>query len=347
MDIFKLALFPFVNKASEYVKSLNFSIDEIFYDPAFQGVRERGKQRVIEAIQDKIKKPRISDITGAEKELLSYPVARILVSCVNDGYLIRKYALAEAESAHDLLKNPDFFETKEEFNNFLKELTDDFGIEVVLDKTIALHFTDYIRYATGIGPEWKLINSRIRKGMVYLTKDKFLRLLQEAFRKRVMSNLPLDVPSKLHTLLETHVAEIRSQLEVRKHTIEEFGEIMQDCFPPCILHALSDIKAGVNLPHSRRFALTSFLLNIGMNVEKVMQIFRVSPDFDEERTRYQVMHIHGSTGTVYTSPSCSTMLTYGNCIGKDELCRQISHPLSYYKRKASRSKTGQKRYISE
>jgi DNA primase large subunit len=83
-----------------------------------------------------------------------------------------------------------------------------------------------------------------------------------------------------------------------------------------------------------RFALTSFLLNIGMNVEGIIGLFRVSPDFDEERTRYQVMHIQGATGTVYKSPSCDTMVTYGNCVGKEHLCERISHPLGYYRKKA-------------
>lgn len=340
MDVFELALFPFVNKASRYVEALNFSLNDIFYDRAFYRVRERGKERVIEAIKGKITKPQISDKAGAEKELLSYPVARIIVSYINDGYLIRKYALAEAESAHALLKKPaSFLKTKDDFNILLKEIAEDLGIDMMFENhTIILHFTDYIRYASGIGGEWKLINSRIRKGMVHLTRDKFLRIFQEAIRKRIKSTLPLDVPSELHPLLETYAAEIRSQLEVRKLGIEELGEIVLDYFPPCMLHALSDIRAGVNLPHSMRFALTSFLLNIGMDEERVIEMFRVSPDFDEERTRYQVMHIHGSTGTSYISPSCSTMLTYGNCIGKDDLCKRISHPLSYYKRKALKNK---------
>ena len=77
-----------------------------------------------------------------------------------------------------------------------------------------------------------------------------------------------------------------------------------------------------------------------MDVEGIIGLFQVSPDFDEERTRYQVMHIHGATGTVYKSPSCASMLTYGNCIGKEKLCERISHPLGYYSKKAWLLKKG-------
>ena len=57
------------------------------------------------------------------------------------------------------------------------------------------------------------------------------------------------------------------------------------------------------------------------------------PDFDPEKTRYQVEHIAGASGTEYRPPACDTMATYGNCPGEDELCRKIRHPLSYYERR--------------
>jgi DNA primase large subunit len=30
------------------------------------------------------------------------------------------------------------------------------------------------------------------------------------------------------------------------------------------------------------------------------------------------------------------MTTYGNCYGKDKFCEYVSHPLTYYRRTASR-----------
>ncbi len=61
----------------------------------------------------------------------------------------------------------------------------------------------------------------------------------------------------------------------------------------------------------------------------------MAPDFREDLTRYQVEHITGAGGTEYTSPSCKTMITYGNCYGKDKFCEFVSHPLTYYRRSAS------------
>ena len=328
MDVFGFANYPFVNGALRYVDGLDFNLDELFSELVFEGVRERGKGRILEAMGDGISKPSISDKTGAEKELLSYPVARILVSCINDTYLIRRYALAEAKSAHELLKKLPVAS--------LKEFASEFNIDATIGEHASdMHFTDYIRFAVR-DPKWKLINRNMKHGRVSLSKDEFARILEEAVRKRIESNLPAEVPPEICSALENSIQEIRSEMEARRSefSIEEFKEIMPDCFPPCVVHALSGVQSGVNLTHSMRFALTSFLLNIGMNVDGIIDLFNVSPDFDEEKTRYQVMHIQGATGTTYKSPSCSTMLTYGNCIGKDSLCGRISHPLGFYRKKA-------------
>lgn len=330
MDVIDFARFPFLTGALKYVEALDFRLEELFYERAFEQIRMRGKERVVESIGEGISRPDINDSIGAQKELLSYPVARILVSCINDGYLIKRYALAEAKSSFELIKR--------QSDDRLKELADDLNITTDIDgREYAIHFTDYIRYASSIHEhEWKLINRKMNRGRVHLKKDELSRLMEEAVRKRIESGLPLDVPSGICSALEGYLNEIRSRLIARKSefSIEEFKEIMPDCFPPCMAHALSNAQAGVNLSHSMRFALTSFLLNIGMNVEGIIELFKVSPDFDEERTRYQVMHIHGASGTVYKAPSCSTMVTYGNCFGKESLCERVSHPLGYYGRKA-------------
>lgn len=330
MDVFDFACFPFISGAAKYVEALDFKLKELFTERAFENVRLRSKERILGAIGEGIARNICPDRISAEKELLSYPVTRILVSCINDNYLMRRYALAEAKSAHERMKELN--------DDKIKELADDFNIDSIIEgHKYVMHFTDYIRYASVIHePKWKLVNRNMERGKVSLAKEDFTRLLEEAVRKRIESSLPLEVPAEICSNLETHLSGIRDALKTRKSefSIEEFKEIMPDCFPPCVAHALSNAKAGVNLPHSMRFALVSFLLNIGMNAEGIIELFKVSPDFDEERTRYQVMHIHGATGTTYTSPSCATMITYGNCFGRDMLCERISHPLNYYRRKA-------------
>ena len=75
-----------------------------------------------------------------------------------------------------------------------------------------------------------------------------------------------------------------------------------------------------------------------MDKTGIAELYARSPDFDIEKTMYQVEHItgRGGTGTEYTTPACAAMKTTGLCVHRDTLCEQVSHPLSYYKAKKSR-----------
>jgi DNA primase large subunit len=106
-------------------------------------------------------------------------------------------------------------------------------------------------------------------------------------------------------------------------------------FPPCIKGIYDTILCGRSTSHIGRFALTSFLVNIGMTVEDVIDLFRSVSDFDERMTRYQVEHIAGARGsrTKYIPPRCDTLRTHGICLATDEVCKKIRHPLACYRRK--------------
>jgi hypothetical protein len=67
---------------------------------------------------------------------------------------------------------------------------------------------------------------------------------------------------------------------------------------------LEQVAVNANLAHSARFALTSLLLYIDMSVDQVVGLFNNSPDFDQEKIRYQVEHIAGSSGTKKTAILC-------------------------------------------
>ena len=85
-----------------------------------------------------------------------------------------------------------------------------------------------------------------------------------------------------------------------------------------------------------RFTLTSFLIYIGMEPEKLNELYKsFFSDYNERLTRYQIEHIAGErgSGTKYTPPQCSVLQTHGICRKGDDLCRRTYHPLAYYKRK--------------
>jgi DNA primase large subunit len=320
----KLSEYPFLSQAAEYVAGLETPVDHYLTARTFEMARYRAQTRVLQAIGGEIK--RDNTINGVT-ELFSYPIARILVSCIDDAFLTRRYALKEAEFSNVKMKQEDNYE-------ILQEIGRDFDIAPSInDKGFQMHFTDYVRCAAGMRAlKWKLVNRRLESGFVNITKEEYTRLLQEVIKERLLK-LPLEVPDRFCQSLMVYIDEIKTSLEASKSEFDEagFGNVEPEHFPPCIRHLLANAQGG--MAHSARFALTSFLLKIGLSVDQIVHMFNVSPDFNEETTRYQIEHIAGSTGTFYIPPSCTTMNTYGNCFGKDELCRTIYHPLTYYKKK--------------
>ena len=331
MDNKDFALYPYTTEAARYVASLDFSLDSLISSRAMDSSRARGKERVLQSIAGEIIKPVLSNSDERKLliELLSYPFSRILVSCIDDPFLTRRYSLAEAVASYRSLKTMGAA--------FLGEFSLDFNIHAeVKDSVVRIHFTDYIRLASSLkAMEWKLVNRKLDHGYVTVSREEFARLLQEGIRHRIESTLPMQVPEEVCQSCQPYIADIMTALNERKSRFEgsEFHTVEAGLFPPCITRAISQSQAGVNLAHSMRFAMTSFLLGIGMSVDDIMNLFTSSPDFDAEKARYQVEHIAGSSGTSYKPPSCATMQTYGNCYAPDETCKRISHPLNYYRRK--------------
>jgi len=265
----------------------------------------------------------------------------MMVSTTNDPFLKRRYALAEAKRAYNILKK----ETKDK----ITQIANAFNWKTKPAKSImpdfTLHFTDFLRNATGFHEaKWKLVNRTMLNGNVQVTRDETARLLVEEVRvhieKRLDTKMGLELPQGITSRVERLLQLFLSRKG--KMRLEEMPkQIVWDAFPPCIRQLHNTILSGRHISHVGRFALTSFLINSGMSVDNVVDLFRSLSDFNERMTRYQAEHIAGARGsrTRYIPPKCDTLRTHGVCPGMDEICRRIRHPLAYYKRKLRTIKT--------
>jgi DNA primase large subunit len=331
-----LAKYPFTVEAARYVSDKDLKIQDLVADVSFEPVLDRAKKRIEETIIS----AKVSEglQNNPDWEILSFPTAIMLLSIIGDQRLIRRYALAESKRAYELLK-------KDPPANIIEIAKNTFGWKMRQGKTIeesyyeyALHFMNYLRNATSIHePEWKLTNRILSRGYVYLTKDETSRLLLEEIQRKILDRskrTTLEIPSALAPRAE----KIREMIEARKGfmRIEEAPRAaVYTAMPPCIRNLYDALFAGRNLSHMGRFTLTSFLVNVGVSEEDIVKTFKAATDFDEKKTRYQVEHIAGRRGgkRKYTPPRCETLKTHGVCVNPDNLCKQIKHPLSYYRRK--------------
>jgi len=329
------ARYPFLAAAREAVDAADVDLVEVV--ASNDDVVERATERVEWAITDGTvgeshARPRV--------ELLSYPVARVLVSLVDETICTRKYARAEAATAQERFTD----EFSASSATALKS-TDNDGLELQdllaeFDLASAVRETEGgYRMAVGTyidlaadqwGDEWRLVNRILDGGEVVLTRGDLLVLCKQAVRHRIEDGLPLAVPDAIAEKLEDEVAGIREVLADLDLT-RDIDTVVPELFPPCMTALLDKVQKGEHLEHHSRFAIAAFLAGIGLTTDEIVELFEVNPGFGEDATRYQVDHIRGATSpTEYSTPSCATMQSYGDCVNKDDRCERISHPMAYY-----------------
>lgn len=329
-----LAKYPFLKETADYVRKLDFKIEDLT-TPEFAKVLERAEERVEEAILDTLVSRRLRN---EDVEILSFPVAIMFTVATQNTFIKKRYALAEAKQTFEDLRLESKGKLETVAQNFNWELTP-------LEDSIppfefTLHFTDYLKNTTHLREgKWKFVNRALDHGKVHLTRNETARLLSEEVRRHVESrqeakDMPT-LPSEITTIAE----------KIKKLSVEEIGEaemggfpktVVQSAFPPCVQALYQAFASGRHLSHVGRFTLTSFLINVGMPSDTVIDLFKSFSDYNERMTRYQVEHIAGDKGsrTRYTPPSCDTLRTHGVCTNPDNLCQRTHHPLNYYKRKA-------------
>jgi len=237
------------------------------------------------------------------ESILEWKRCMVVVSNLED-HLRRKFVVKMARIFREKLKR--------ECEDFILIVAKDLGLRFKRGADgIHVDFRNYLKGAVRIkSRDWKLVNKDVVKGFVRLTRDEFLRLIEEFIKERLMEKVPIKI--------YVDIGIERSELPVNF-----------ECFPECMKKILADLNDGKNVPHTGRFSIASFLINVGYDIERIVDVFRNAPDFDEEKTRYQVEHIAGMRGKCekYAVPSCETMKSWGLCIWECD----VDHPMKFYR----------------
>lgn len=336
-----LAKYPFLKETAEYIKPLDLQIDGLA-GTGMDHILKRAEERVNEAI---IYRRITRDPKKLDLEISSFPVALLLVIATENSLIKKRYALSEAKQASsDLMGEPKekILRIARDFGWKIK-LTPEENIEAPAE--FSIYFTDYLRNASHLhDKKWKLTNSIIINGNIFLNKKDVTRLLEEEIRRRTEKRLDVKLskyPPEI-SLIAERIKKLAMETIGQSETDEMPKTVVEAAFPPCINALYSDAAHSHQLSHIGRFTLTSFLVNIGMTPEALNDMFKTFSDYNERLTRYQIEHIAGErgSGTKYIPPQCSVLQTHGVCKNRDDLCRRIYHPLGYYKRKQSTTKSG-------
>jgi DNA primase large subunit len=327
------ARYPFLGESRAAVEEAGVDLAALVTEggPPVERAVERVEYALEEgSVGDTHRRPRV--------ELLSYPVARVLVSLVDEHVLTRKYARAEARTAHERFTAD--FATETELRSTADtsltraELLAEFdltGSVRAVGGEYRVSVGTYLQLAADQrDDEWRLVNRELRDGEVPLEEGELDVLLEAAVRARVTEGLPLSVPEPIAEELSGPVEYLEELLADLDFT-RDIDTVVPELFPPCMRALLDRVQKGEHLEHHSRFAIASFLTSIGMSTDDIVDLFQVNPGFGEEATRYQVNHIRGQTSpTEYSPPSCATMQSYGDCVNMDDRCETIAHPMAYY-----------------
>ena len=291
-------------------------------------------------------------IRGIDERILSYFFLRMLVS-----YSSNPTMFADKVAAHI---------AHAAYVDYLTRLTD-----AVFQKNIqkslgfshedhVIPFIEYVPLAVTlkeINPKWKCVNAPVMNGNIILptklddtsrienverqgkkkkddvefTEKDLAVLFKERIRHRVRKDLIIDATnSDIKMLIQEAIEEAFGDYYESFKT--DYGNVVEENFPPCMNHCLAVAREGNNLTHPERFALVTFCHEVGMSDTEIIEIFSKAAHFDLNTTSYQVRHVTGKESCgEYKVPACNTLKTNQICrCGSNPLCNTVKHPLGYY-----------------
>lgn len=332
------ARYPFLGASREAVEAAGVDLGELVATggPAV----ERGVERVERALIDGTVAPG-DGYRSDRAELLSYPVARVLVSLVDVPGAVEKYARAEAALAYRRFTD-DFADDRELKSSGRERLSldaflADFGLAADVtplgDGGFAVAVGAYLALASGLDDDaWRLPRRELADGRVPVAREELYELLREAVRARVLDGLPLSVPEPVADALEAETRRLHDALAAVERP--DVTGVEPASFPPCVRAAVDRARGDdADLGTTGRFALVSFLASCGADFEAVAALAGADDPDAADRLRATYDRLAAAEGAGFAPPSCETMQATGDCVNRDALCAEITHPLGYYDRR--------------
>lgn len=265
-------------------------------------------------------------------ELLSYPVARVLISLLDEPAAVEKYAAAEAATVVEQLREDDDGGTdprggrgRVALQTALREF--DLGAAVRVDPVDrdrlgpSRRWIQVDRYLALADPdwgrEWRLAVRELSDGEVRVERAELFDLLEEAIRRYVAEDLPFEqVDEKLASALESQLDSVRALLS-DSSAVPEVEAVIPELFPSCVARLVgrgTDRELGPR----ESFALLSFLAAIGMDREAVVG-FTAETTLSVEQVSYQYPRIADGERerAQYPPPTCEALAAYGICENED------------------------------
>lgn len=321
------AKYPFLPETGDFVQKLNFTINDLL--DSDYNILENAKNRIIYGFKHGTSPTSISNV---EVDILSFPLALLLIKSTNNSYAISKFALAESKRIEHFLLNERQSVIPKLFEIILKIQPIEIKDDSVGKWDYKIPLTGYLPRSLHLrGINWRLVNRLVDQGFVYVKHKEIVELLRSEIYEMIIAKLDeIKIPPSLfeNKSISKIIKEIQNSTP--RPPLDNRNIVFTGEYPPCISKAIEMVKNGDQVKHYGKFLMTTFLLRAGKNVDDVIKMYPTSLGFSESITRYQVEHIAGlkGSGTKYSVPSCKTMQTNDFCF-KTKACGNITNPLQF------------------
>lgn len=328
MRVTEYAKYPFIEVAKQYVRQsrmMEMPLQEMLQTKFGTLVLEHAQHRIRCALHGVKKVPPITLPLTADHELFSYHLARLLVSCATyNRSVVTRFVAYETDRVYKAyVGEPDHMKL---------ELQQQFGFPVASTRISVI---DYLPMSVTLkkDPKFKLVNMLVTGGQVTMPADSTTDIFKARIRHQISAGLPIDVHPDIRVLLTPVITDLFAQYQETIQT--DYGAVTESHFPPCIAALMATVKRGESIPHPARFAIVTFMHEIGMPDTEIASLFSAAQGFDLNTTMYQISHITGKmSGTAYKMQTCDTLKSFGICCANgNPLCAKVSHPLGYYQAK--------------
>lgn len=336
-NVLRAARYPFLPETKEFIsRNIDLSLESLERTGS-EAALKRAVERIKDALIFKEVKVTALDEMNYVREMLSFPIAIILVSIIMNEYVRRMYALGESRGAYKRMLN--------ESDETLLYIGEKMGVKGILDEEnmIRIRIPTYLKLAYSFhAPHWKLVNRIVDNGYVLLSRTEYARLLQVEVNnyvyEKTLEHVPAGTVPESFRRATSEIVEVWNKLEAGKPSQTSLKE--REDTPPCISRIIKRMENGENASHFERLVVATFMIARNRNIDEIVEFFSKQPDYKYNVTKYQVEHLAGlrGGGKKYSVPSCRMILTNGLCY-PDEYCKGIKHPLRYGERNVA-SKPG-------
>ena len=225
-----------------------------------------------------------------ELDLSSWLISTIILRCVNNNYLTRKFVANYGKFVETLL-------LKDIHNKSIRqEILAYFGITKDVEfihprkdsSLVKIPIMNYLDFEGSYSePRLKLVNQILEKGFVIVEKPRFIYLIRVSLEQKlfkIIKNMRLYTGNEL-------VNQVVEEIKPRYPQFNKLQAPNKDNLPPSIQSLIDKAFRDHHLQHHERIKIGIYLQGAGFDMDYILDIFRQLSDFNEKITIYQLQSL--------------------------------------------------------